>query len=164
MVDKPVVGVDVAKDWLDVCVAGVAERIDAQLILAFVCHRLAQRGLRLAIPGDPALMALAARRRQLVDSLHAERCRLAIASLDALRHSHHAVTQALRDSLEAIEAELATTIAGNPHTAKLAGLLQTVFGIGPVVAVALIADLPELGRLSAQTDRRPRRPGAAHQP
>ena len=221
MVDKPVVGVDVAKDWLDVCVAGVAERIDntaaavlswldrvqpalvaceptggyervllkalnqraiafvrvhpnqlvafrksqglraktdridAQLILAFLCHRLAQRGLRLAIPGDPALMALAARRRQLVDSLHAERCRLAIASLaiaslDALRHSHHAVIQALRDSLEAIEAELATTIAGNPHTAKLAGLLQTVFGIGPVVAVALIADLPELGRLSAK--------------
>jgi len=213
MADKPAVGVDVAKDWLDLCVAGSAQRIDntaaavaawldrvrpglvaceptggyervllgalkaraipfvrvhpnqlvafrksqglraktdridARLILAFVCHRLAQRGLRTAIPGNPAL---AARRRQLIDSLHAERCRLAMADIDLLRHSHQAVIAVLRESLEAIEAELAALIAADPQTAKLTRLLQTIYGIGPAVAAALIADLPELGLLSAK--------------
>ena len=216
MMDKPIVGVDVAKDWLDLCVAGSSERIDntaaavlswldrvrpglvaceptggyerallgalkqraipfvrvhpnqlvsfrqsqglraktdridARLILAFVDHRLARRGLPPAILGNPALAALAARRRQLVDSLHAERCRLAMAELEVLRDSHQAVIAALRHSLDRIENELAQTIAGNPQTKKLAGLLQTIFGIGPVVATALIADLPELGLLSAK--------------
>jgi transposase len=126
------------------------DRIDAQLIYAFVCHRLAQRTLHIAILGNPALAALAARRRQLIDNLHAERCRLATACLDVLRDSHQAVIAALTHSLDAIEGELAATIAGNPQTAKLARLLQTIFGIGPVVAMALIADLPELGLLSAK--------------
>jgi transposase len=216
MADKPVVGVDVAKDWLDMCVAGAVERIantaaavlawldrvrpalvaceptggyervllgalreraipfvrvhsnqlvafrhsqglraktdriDARLILAFICHRLAQGRLHTAIPGNPALAALAARRRQLVDSLHAERCRLAMADLDVLRDSHHAVITVLQHSLQTIEAELAALIAGNRQTAKLAKLLQTIYGIGPAVAVALIADLPELGLLSVK--------------
>jgi len=216
MADKPVVGIDVAKDWLDVDGAGMAERIantaaavlawldrvrpglvaceptggcertllaalkdrairfvrvhpnqlvafrksqglraktdriDARLIFAFVCHRLAQRGLQTAILGNPALAALAARRRQLIDSLHAERCRLAMARLDVLRDSHQAVIAALRHSLDRIERELAAAIAGNPQTAKLAMLLQTIFGIGPAVATALIADLPELGLLSVK--------------
>jgi transposase len=157
MADKPVVGVDVAKGWLDMCVSGACERIDntaaavlswldrvrpglvaceptggyervlldalraraipfvrvhpnqlvafrqsqgmraktdridARLIYAFVCHRLSQRGLHTAIPGDPALAALAARRRQLVETLHAERCRLAMAHLNVLRDSHQDV-------------------------------------------------------------------------
>jgi transposase len=216
IVERPVAGVDVAKGWLDVCVAGGCERIDntaaavlswlervrpglvaceptggyervlldalkqraipfvrvhpnqlvafrasqglraktdridARLILAFVHHRLSQRGLRTAILGNPALPALAARRRQLIEALHAERCRLAMASLEVLRHSHQAVIAVLRHSLDLIESELAAAIAGNPDTAKRASLLQTVFGIGPAVATALIADLPELGLLSAK--------------
>jgi transposase len=216
MADKPVVGVDVAKGWLDMCVSGACERIDntaaavlswldrvrpglvaceptggyervlldalraraipfvrvhpnqlvafrqsqgmraktdridARLIYAFVCHRLSQRGLHTAIPGDPALAALAARRRQLVETLHAERCRLAMAHLNVLRDSHQDVIAALSHSLDLIESELAATIADNPHTQKLAALLQTIFGIGPAVATALIADLPELGLLSAK--------------
>jgi transposase len=126
------------------------DRIDARLIYAFVCHRLSQRGLHTAIPGDPALAALAARRRQLVETLHAERCRLAMAHLNVLRDSHQDVIAALSHSLDLIESELAATIADNPHTQKLAALLQTIFGIGPAVATALIADLPELGLLSAK--------------
>ncbi len=126
------------------------DRIDARLILAFVCHRLAQRGLRPAILGNPALAALAARRRQLADSLHAERCRLAMAGLEVLRDSHHAVIATLSHSLDLIDRELAATIAADPQTARLAALLQTIFGIGPAVATALIADLPELGLLSAK--------------
>lgn len=216
MSDKPIVGVDVAKGWLDLCVLGVSERIannaeavaawldrvrpglvgceptggyerillaalraraipyvrvhpnqlvafrksqglraktdriDARLILAFLGQLLARRGWRTAILGDPALPALAARRRQLVDALHAERCRLALAAIPALANSHHAVIATLAQSLETIEAALAAAIAGNPQTKKLAELLQTIYGIGPATAAALIADLPELGLLSAK--------------
>jgi len=41
-------------------------------------------------------------------------------------------------------------LAAHPATAELAKLLQTIFGIGSVAAITLIADLPELGRLSAK--------------
>jgi transposase len=218
MADKLIVGIDVSKDWLDLCASNAAgveriantrealaawlervapgliaceptggyertviaaarergiaflrvhpndviafrksrgikaktDAIDAGLILAFVCDRLARRKLRASLIGDDRLRALAARRRQLVDALQAERCRLDAAALPAVRTSLQAVIAVLRHSLELLEAELADTIAAHPQTAELAKLLQTICGIGPVVAIALIADLPELGLLSAK--------------
>ena len=123
------------------------DRIDARLILAFVVDVLSRRGWRPLIRGDAALGALAARRRQLVAALHAERCRLALAAVGAVRTSLEAVIAVLHDSLEAVETELAAAIAANPDSAELSALLQTIFGIGPVVAGTLIADLPELGLL-----------------
>jgi transposase len=60
------------------------------------------------------------------------------------------VVAVLRQSLDAVEAELTAAIAGNPAALALWRLLQTIFGIGPVVATALIADLPELGLLSGK--------------
>lgn len=218
MADKPVVGIDVSKDWLDLCASNAAgveriantregvaawlkrvdpgliafeptggweriliaaarergipfvrvhpndviafrksrgikaktDAIDARLILAFVCDRLARRDLRASLIGDDRLSALAARRRQLVDALQAEGCRLGAAALPAVRASLEAVIAVLRHSLEALEVELADAIAANPQTAELVKLLQTIFGVGPVVAMTLIADLPELGLLSAK--------------
>ena len=126
------------------------DAIDARLILAFVCDRLARAELRTSLIGDERLRALAARRRQLVDALQAERCRLDAAALPAVRASLEAVIAVLRHSLETLEAELAEAIAAHPQTAELAKLLQTIFGIGPVAAITLIADLPELGLLSAK--------------
>jgi transposase len=123
------------------------DAIDAGPILAFVCDRLARRELCTSLIGNDQLRALAARRRQLVDALQAERCRLDAA---ALRASLEAVIAVLRHSLEALGAELADAIAAHPPTAELAKLMQTICGIGPVVAMALIADLPELGLLSAK--------------
>jgi|AmaraimetFIIA100_FD_contig_121_258400_length_2127_multi_8_in_0_out_0_2 transposase len=218
MPDKPVAGIDISKDWLDLCVAdapgveriantreavaawlervgpgliafeptGGYERfliaalrergirflrvhpndviafrksrgikaktdaIDARLILAFLCDRLARRELRTSLIGDERLRALAARRRQLVAALQAESCRLGTALLPAVRTSLETVITVLRQSLDALERELADAIAAHPQTAKLAKLLQTICGIGPVVAMTLIADLPELGLLSAK--------------
>ena len=218
MSDKVIVGVDVSKGWLDLCVSGSAaseridnthdaigawldrvgpglvafeptggyerrliaaaaerglpfvrvhpndivafrksrgikaktDRIDARLILAFVVDVLSRRGWHTRILGDAALGALAARRRQLADALHAERCRLALAAVGAVRTSLEAVIAVLHDSLGAVEGELAAAIAANPDSAELSALRQTIFGIGPVVAGALIADLPELGLLSGK--------------
>jgi transposase len=126
------------------------DRIDAHLIAAFAAEEITRRGLRPMALGDETLRELAARRRQLVDSLQAERCRLQLARADGVRTSLTAVIDALRHALKAIEAELAAHIAADPVLAELSALLQTLKGIGPITATTLLADLPELGLLSGK--------------
>ena len=96
------------------------------------------------------LRELAARRRQVVESLQAERCRLALAQAPSVRQSLMLVIDVLEKSLAALEAGLAEHIAADPQTAELAGILQSIKGIGPITATTLIADLPELGHLSGK--------------
>jgi transposase len=127
-----------------------SDPIDARLIHAFVTQELSRRGWRCSVVGDERRRALAARRRQLIAVLQAERCRLALAAVAAVRDSLERVIAVLADSLEALETELAAAIADNPETAERAGLLQTIHGIGPVAAMTLIAELPELGLLTGK--------------
>ena len=126
------------------------DRIDARLIAAFAAEELGRRGLRPTVLGDPTLRELAARRRQLVDALQAERCRLALAEAEAVRNSLMLVIEAFETSLGAIEAQLAAQIAADSALAELAALLQTIKGIGPITAMTLLADLPEIGHLNAK--------------
>ncbi len=126
------------------------DRIDAGLIAAFAADELSRRGVRACIVGDEVLRELAARRRQLVDALQAERCRLALARATSVRQSLGLVIDALARSLDALEIEIAECIAADPETAQLASLLQSLKGVGPVTATTLIADLPELGHLSGK--------------
>lgn len=218
MTDKPLVGIDVSKHWLDACCAGQSsverlantpeaiaawlartqpalvaleptggyerhlcaalrvagvryvklhpnallafragrgvraktDRIDARLIAEYAADRLARGALQPAVAQDETLRALAARRRQLADALQAERCRLDLADTPAVQHSLQAVIAALTQSLQAIETALAQHIAADPTASALSASLQTICGIGPVTATTLIADLPELGQLSAK--------------
>ena len=126
------------------------DRIDARLIASFAADELTRRGLRPAIVGDDALRELVARRRQLIDTLHAERCRAALASASEVRASLQVVIDALATSLIAIDQALAAHIAHEPQTAELEGLLRSIKSIGPVIARSLIADLPEIGHLSGK--------------
>ena len=126
------------------------DRIDARLIARFAAEELVRRGLPLTIAGDETLRELAARRRQLVDTLQAEKCRLALARSAAVRASLTGLIAGLQASLQAIEAALLDHIAQQPELAQQLALLQTLKGIGPVSAMTLIAELPELGRLSGK--------------
>lgn len=126
------------------------DRIDARLIAAFAAEELARRGVRPAIPGDDTLRELAARRRQVVETLQAERCRLELARSASVRKSLTLVIDTLRHSLDALEAEIAAHIDASPVLAERAALLQTIKGIGPVTAMTLLADLPELGHLNGK--------------
>ena len=126
------------------------DRIDARLIAQFAAEELLRRGLPIAIAGDETLRELAARRRQLVDTLQAEKCRLALARSAVVRASLTASISGLQASLEAIQAALLSHITANPDLAQQHALLQTLKGIGPVSAMTLIAELPELGRLSGK--------------
>lgn len=91
------------------------------------------------------LAALVGRRRQLVDMLTAERDRLAM-SHKAARRSISAIIKALQHQLDDIEAKMAVHVT--KHHADLAELLSSAKGIGPNTVATLIAELPELGRLS----------------
>jgi transposase len=99
-------------------IRGKADRIDAQLIARFAAEELLRRGLPVTIAGDETLRELAACRRQLVDTLQAEKCRLAMARSAAVRASLTGLIAGLQANLEAIETALLAHIAEQPELAK----------------------------------------------
>jgi transposase len=77
--------------------------------------------------------------------LVAERQRLQLAA-DVVRPSIAAMIEAIRKQLDDLEAQLVGHVQA--HFEPLERLLRTASGIGPVSSAALIAELPELGRLN----------------
>jgi transposase len=93
-----------------------------------------------------ALAELITRRQQLVEMRTAEQNRLG--SLTGSRRTRVAAHLAwLRQELADLEAELDAAIQASPVWRARDHLLQSVPGVGPVVARTLVADLPELGTL-----------------
>lgn len=97
-----------------------------------------------------ALEAVLTRRRQLLEMRQAERNRLA----QCVGRGQRPVTQSLKKHIAYLERELTMTdtelgrmIHASPVWRERDELLQSVPGIGPVVARTLLAELPELGRL-----------------
>jgi len=126
------------------------DKIDARLIADFARDELAGRGLAPAVEGDEALRELIARRRQLSLSLHAENCRARIALTPAVKKSLKKLIAALTTALAAIEDEITAHIAASKPLAERAANLRTLKSIGPVTAATMMAELPELGRLSGK--------------
>jgi transposase len=126
------------------------DRIDAGLIAQFAADELVRRRLRPAILGDEVLRELASRRSQLVEVLQAERCRLATTHSAVVRESLTAVIAALTTSLDLIERRLLERIEATPDLARRFTLLRSLHGVGPVTAMILIAELPELGLLNGK--------------
>ncbi len=93
------------------------------------------------------LAALVERRHQLVTMLAAEKKRRQQA-LPAVRPLVQAHVQWLEQALAELDRELDQTPHASPLWRERDNLLQSVPGIGPVVALTLVADLPELGTLS----------------
>jgi len=128
------------------------DRIDARVIALF--------GERVRPPVRPLvddavreLDALLTRRRQLLEMRQAERNRLAQVVGQGQRQ--RTVKQSLKKHIAYLERELAITdsdlrtmIRESPVWREKDDLLQSVPGIGPVVAQTLLAELPELGRLN----------------
>lgn len=88
-----------------------------------------------------------ARRRQLVDMITMEKNRLDKVSKET-RKSLERIIKLLEKELERIEKMLAEVVQQDEHHAEQAALLQTIKGIGVVVSTTIIADLPEIGKLS----------------
>jgi transposase len=126
------------------------DRIDARLIADFARDELSHRGLAPAVEGDEVLRELIARRRQLVLSLHAERCRQNLAFSRAIKASLKKLIKALEGALDVIEREIERHIAASQPLSERAANLRTLKGVGPVTAATLLGELPELGRFSGK--------------
>jgi transposase len=123
---------------------------------ALDAHVLAQFAARVRPDPRPlpdaahqALTALVTRRRQLVEMLTAERNRLLLAH-GRIRHSLQAHIHYLEQELKATQDQLRTGLRASPVWRAADQLLQSVPGVGPTTATALLVDLPELGRLTRQ--------------
>ena len=96
-----------------------------------------------------ALSALLLRRRQLIGMRTAEQNRLG-SSPAPLRKGIRAHITWMEGRLADLDEELATTIRESPLWREKDDLLQSTPGVGPVLALTLLASLPELGTLTRQ--------------
>jgi len=122
------------------------DRIDAQVIAEFA---QAIRPQVRALPDAAAahLIALVARRRQLVEMLTAEQNRLTL-SHAAVREDLKQNIAWLKSRLQDLDGEVARAVRESPLWRENDKLLQQVPGVGRVVSAVLLALLPELGQLS----------------
>ncbi len=122
------------------------DALDAQLLARFAdAIRPTPRPLPAA--QAQALSALLARRRQVLGMLVAEQQRLGTA-LPTVRPRVEAHITWLRRELAELDAELQETIRQSPVWREKERLLRTVPGVGPVLSMTLVAELPELGQLN----------------
>ncbi len=95
-----------------------------------------------------ALAALLTRRRQLVTMLTAEKNRLGAAPKSPVRKDIKAHITWLEKRLKAVNNDLDKHIKRSPMWRAKNDILQSTPGVGPVLSVTLLADLPELGHLN----------------
>jgi transposase len=100
-------------------------------------------------PQQARLAALSARRRQLLGLKGQEANRLARVAEPLLRQQIEATLALLDSQLAEIDAALTQALARDPELAQRVALIQSMPGAGPRLAQALIAGLPELGRLKS---------------
>lgn len=122
------------------------DAIDAQ-VLALFAERVRPAPRPLPDAAAQALDALLTRRRQLVEMLVAERNRLLVAA-PAVRRDLHQHIRFLERRLREADDDLHTAVKRSPVWRVKDDLLQSVPGVGRVVSLTLLAELPELGRLS----------------
>ena len=122
------------------------DAIDAP-ILALFAERVRPELRALPDAAVEALDALLTRRRQLVEMLVAERNRLLVAR-PTIRRDLQQHIRFLERRLHEADDDLHTAVKASPVWRVKDDLLQSVPGVGRVVSLTLLAELPELGRLS----------------
>jgi transposase len=126
------------------------DRIDARILaqLGEVIERHPEREKfvkPLPTAEQQALAALVSRRRQLITMLGAERNRLALAHAQT-RRSIETIIETLMDELGRVDDDMSESV--RTHFSDLSALLRSAKGVGNATVATLIAEVPELGRLS----------------
>jgi transposase len=126
------------------------DRLDADILATFADRvRPAVRPLPDAEAQE--LDALLTRRRQLLEMLGAERNRLGQVFGKGKRPVKKSLTAHiayLERELKSTDHDLGDLVRSSPAWREREDLLRSVPGVGPVLSRTLLADLPELGRLS----------------
>ena len=131
---------------------GVLAKTDA--IDAAVLSRYAEgarpRTMSLSPEKQSQIVELTTRRRQLIELRTAENNRLELLRLKSVRKSVEEVLKTLNKQIAGIEKEIRSLLKSDDDWNDKAELLMSVPGVGPITAVSLLADLPELGSLNRQ--------------
>jgi transposase len=128
------------------------DRLDAG-VLALFAERVRPEVRPLATEAQEDLQALLVRRRQLLEILVAEKNRLG----QVVGRRTKLIKRSLKQHIAYLEREVRMTdtdlgdaIRASPVWRAQEDLLRSVPGVGPVVALTLLAELPELGRLTGK--------------
>jgi transposase len=122
------------------------DRIDA-LLLARFAEVLQPEARSLKDEQTEALSDLVIRRRQIVEMITAEKNRLALAT-KRVRRDIQVHIRWMEKRLEDINDDIDELIRQSPLWREKDKLLQSVTGVGPVLASTILASLPELGTLN----------------
>jgi len=126
---------------------------DARLLAAYAASPDEVRGRKadhFKVPEDAVredLAELAARREQLKHMIHAESCRLKTVRLAELHQAITAHLELLYDEEKRIHQMMQRLVRQRLDLQREQRLLRTIKGIGVKSALALIASVPELGRI-----------------
>lgn len=124
------------------------DKIDAEVIALFAEKMQPQANVAYN-ENQQKLTELNTRRRQIIEMITMEKNRLDKASKE-LRKSIQRIIKALEKELQAINEALEKSIQNDADYAQKNTLLKSIKGVGTVVAAGIIADLPELGNVSAK--------------
>ena len=122
------------------------DRIDARLLARFA-EVLQPEARSLKDEQTEALSDLVIRRRQIVEMITAEKNRLALAT-KRVRRDIQVHIRWMEKRLEDINDDIDELIRQSPLWREKDKLLQSVTGVGPVLASTILASLPELGTLN----------------
>lgn len=125
------------------------DRLDAGVLARFA-QQVLPRPVALASEKQRELDQLVTRRRQLLELQTAESNRQATATAKLARRSIDKVLALLAKQVRQLDAAIAQLIQSDEEWRHKDQLLQSVPGVGPVTSAALLAELPELGRLNRQ--------------
>ena len=125
------------------------DRIDAEILARFA-EAIRPEARPLPDEQRRALTELVTRRRQLQDMRVAELHRLTRAASQDVRDRIQRHIAFLDQELDDIDTGLRRQVESTPAWQADVGLYCTVRGIGRTLATAVLADMPELGRLSGR--------------
>ena len=122
------------------------DALDAQVLAHFA---EAMRPASRPLPDDASqeLRALMARRRQLVEMITAEKNRLRTAA-PRIRPKVQEHIRWLEESLVDLDRDMGDFMRSSPMWRDKDQLLRSTPGVGPVLSMTLLSDLPELGALN----------------
>jgi len=123
------------------------DRLDAQ-VLAHFAEAVQPAPHALPDVQTQELTALVTRRHQVIEMLTAEKNRLRATRPESVRQRLQDHIRWLQQELGGLDKDLDHTIRQSPLWREKDNLLRSVPGIGPVVSITLLANLPELGTLS----------------
>jgi transposase len=125
------------------------DRIDARLLAEFA-RRVQPRPSERTPENRAELDELVGRRRQVVQMRAAEQTRRLQATTKSVQRSIDKILRQLDVQIEDLDRCIARLIENDDDWRGKVRLLQSVPGVGPVLATTLVAELPELGKINRQ--------------